>query len=126
VGGKFKLEKELTTCVKGDKVFGPQIYRGKNLLTGKPVAIKIQKVTRRVRMYDLKNEALVYKKLRKNSTPPRLTPEFCPKLYWYGRQGPYNVIVTEYMGANLSQLQENFFNNTGCRFSLESVYKIAF
>jgi len=47
-------------------------------------------------MLSLRNEAMVYKKLRGKKG--------FPKLYWYGKYGHYNVMVTEKMGANLKEL----------------------
>jgi hypothetical protein len=45
-----------------------------------------------------------------------------PKLYWYGREGDYNLMVIELLGDNLEDLMKN---TTGKRFSVLTVLNIA-
>ena len=96
VGGKYKLEQELTFLKGRKKLYGPQIFFGKNLLNGKPVSIKIERITQKKRMHDLRNEAMIYKQMQ--------GIKGFPKMYFYGKQGVYNVLVSEYMGTTLKKL----------------------
>ena len=43
------------------------MFSGSNILNGKVVAIKIERITSKKRMFSLRNEAMVYKKLRGKS-----------------------------------------------------------
>ncbi len=43
------------------------------------------------------------------------------KVYWYGTQDDQNILVTEYLGSNLNELQ----NHVNGKFSLETTYKLA-
>ncbi len=45
-----------------------------------------------------------------------------PKLFWYGREGDYNLMVIELLGDNLEDLMKN---TTGKRFSVLTVLNIA-
>jgi hypothetical protein len=45
-----------------------------------------------------------------------------PKLYWYGREGDYNLMVIELLGDNLEDLMKN---SSGKRFSVLTVLNIA-
>jgi len=45
-----------------------------------------------------------------------------PKLYWYGREGDYNLMVIELLGDNLEDLMKN---TPGKRFSVLTVLNIA-
>jgi hypothetical protein len=45
-----------------------------------------------------------------------------PKLYWYGREGDYNLMVIELLGDNLEDLMKNSANK---RFSVLTVLNIA-
>jgi hypothetical protein len=46
-----------------------------------------------------------------------------PKLFWYGREGDYNLMVIELLGDNLEDLMKNQSN--GKRFSVLTVLNIA-
>lgn len=44
-----------------------------------------------------------------------------PKLFWYGREGDYNLMVIELLGDNLEDLMKSMH---GRRFSLPTVLNI--
>ncbi len=45
-----------------------------------------------------------------------------PKLYWYGREGDYNMMVIELLGDNLEDLMKSV---AGKKFSVLTVLNIA-
>jgi hypothetical protein len=45
-----------------------------------------------------------------------------PKLFWYGREGDYNMMVIELLGDNLEDLMKSV---VGKRFSVLTVLNIA-
>ena len=50
VGGKFKVLRELQVNSDEKKLHGPYIFTGKNLLDGRPIIIKFERITRKSTM----------------------------------------------------------------------------
>ena len=102
---RFKLEKQL-----GAGAFG-EIYSGVDIVTGTPVAVKLESVT--AEYPQLAYEARVYNKLG--------VKRGIPQMYYVGQEGAYNVLVMEQLGHNLEML----FNQCGRKFSLQTVLRLA-
>jgi len=94
----------------GAGAFG-EIYDGVDTRTGMPVAVKLESVA--AEHPQLAYEARVYQELS--------TKQGIPTLYYYGREGNYNVLVMERLGANLEEL----FNRCNRRFTLSTVLLLA-
>lgn len=99
--GKYELAKHL-----GAGSFG-EVYLGVNASTGEQVAIKLEK--RDNRHQQLLLEAKLYRILGGTLG--------VPKVYTYGIDGEYNVLVIELLGQSL----ENLFSQCGRKFSLKTV-----
>jgi len=94
----------------GGGSFG-EIYEGEHLITHDLVAIKVENNQNGVRQ--LKNEDKIYRAL---AGAPGV-----PNVYWYGVEGPYNVLVMDLLGKNLEEL----LRMCGGNFSLKTVLMIA-
>eukprot|EP00397_Hematodinium_sp_SG-2012_P020371 GEMP01020983.1.p1 GENE.GEMP01020983.1~~GEMP01020983.1.p1 ORF type:complete len:355 (+),score=39.95 GEMP01020983.1:42-1067(+) len=101
VGGKFELSKHL-----GAGSFG-EVYLGVNSNNGDQVAIKLEKKDNRHQQLLL--EAKLYRILAGSYG--------IPKVYTYGVDGEYNVLVIELLGLSL----ENCFTQAGRKMGLKSV-----
>lgn len=88
VGGKYRLTKKL-----GSGAFG-EVFLGTNVKTGEKVAVKLEHLT--MKFPQLVYEAMFYKMLKDGAG--------IPKIYWYGVEGDYNVMVMELMGPSLEHL----------------------
>lgn len=80
-------------CKIGSGSFG-EVYVATTMTTGQQVAVKLEKV-------HSSNRQLLYES--------RLYRLFqgevgIPKFYWYGMEGPYNVLVMELLGQSLEEL----------------------
>ncbi|CAG9323176.1 unnamed protein product [Blepharisma stoltei] len=88
VGGKYVLRKKI-----GGGSFG-EIFLGSNLESQEDVAIKIENATCAVPQ--VINEAKLMRSIAGVGVP---------KIYWYGSEGSYNIMVQELLG---SSLEDNF------------------
>ena len=90
------------------------IYRGTNVQTGEPVAMKLE--PSRSPSAQLSYEARVYKHLNSGSATAGI-----PRVYWYGTEGDYNVLVIDLLGPSLEEL----FNSCGRKFTLKTTLMAA-
>ncbi|KAK8792924.1 hypothetical protein WA158_005088 [Blastocystis sp. Blastoise] len=105
VGSVFRLGKKIGSGAFGD------IYNGVNTDTNEEVAIKIEQ--------------------KKNPNPQLLFESKLysvfqggigiPRMYWYGTEGAYNVLVMELLGPNL----EDMYNYCNRKFSLKTILMLA-
>ena len=86
-GGHYCVTKKI-----GHGTFG-QIYEGVNTLNDSKVALKIESI--RTKFPQLRNEANVYNKLQ--------GIDGFPKLYWFGIQNGYNVLIIELLQQTLEE-----------------------
>lgn len=115
VGNKFRVLEQL-----GAGAFG-EIYRGKNMMTGDQVAIKIESM--HVARPQLLDEARVCKMLGPDGprgTPPDVDPAGIPRVWWYGIEGDFHVMIVELLGPSL----EDLFNYCERRFSIQTTCAI--
>ena len=105
IAGKYKLASEI-----GSGSFGT-IYRGANMITHQPVAIKFE-VANTTRP-NLSLEARIYSLLK--------GAVGFPKMLFYGSQGDLNVMVIDLLGKSLQSLVEA----APPRFSLKTVLMLA-
>lgn len=105
VGNTYRIGRKI-----GSGSFG-EIYSGKNLTTGKEVAIKMESCKKK--NPHLLFESRIYKILG-NSVG-------VPKVYWYGIMGSYNVMVMDLLGPSL----EDLFSYCGRKFQLKTVLLLA-
>ena len=102
ISDRYKLDSRKKL---GSGSFG-EIYLGKSLRSNEDVAIKLEPVTNQ--HPQLFHENKVYSAFQGG---PGI-----PKIYWYGKQGNYNILVMETLGPSL----EDIFNEYGCKFSLQT------
>ncbi len=108
VGNKFRIGQKIGSGSFGD------IYRGTNIQTGEPVAIKLEPV--KTRHPQLLYEARLYKILNSGGCTVGV-----PNVWWYGVEGDYNVMVIDLLGPSL----EDLFNFCGRKFSLKATLMLA-
>lgn len=101
IANTFQIDKKI-----GSGAFG-EIYSGKVIHSGAPVAIKVEVNT--AKHPQLAHESRVYKTLAGASGFPRLL--------YFGADGPVNVLVMELVGPSLEQL----FVACGKKFSTKTV-----
>jgi len=94
----------------GCGAFG-QLYEGRDLKTGRKVAIKLESVT--AKAPQLRYEAKLYRLL---GDSPGI-----PGVHWCGTEGDYNALVMDLMGPSL----EDLFESCGRQFSLKTVLMLA-
>jgi len=105
LNGQFMLEKKI-----GCGAFG-QLYEGRDLKTGRKVAIKLESV--KAKAPQLRYEAKLYRVLAGSTG--------IPGVHWFGTEGDYNALVMDLMGPSL----EDLFDSCGRRFSLKTVLMLA-
>eukprot|EP01062_Namystynia_karyoxenos_P017827 TRINITY_DN16601_c0_g1_i1.p1 TRINITY_DN16601_c0_g1~~TRINITY_DN16601_c0_g1_i1.p1 ORF type:complete len:375 (+),score=95.69 TRINITY_DN16601_c0_g1_i1:102-1127(+) len=110
IGGKFRLIRKLGSGSFGD------VYQGVYVDTGAPVAIKLEPA--KTKHPQLIYEARLYKLLNHGNTH---TPPGLPRVYWYGQEGDYNVMVIDLLGPSL----EDLFTFNGKRFSTKTTLMLA-
>eukprot|EP00756_Hemistasia_phaeocysticola_P008161 Hpha_TRINITY_DN14517_c0_g1::TRINITY_DN14517_c0_g1_i1::g.47070::m.47070/K02218/CSNK1, CKI; casein kinase 1 len=110
VGEKFRLGRKLGSGSFGD------VYQGTYVDTGAPVAIKLEPV--KTRHPQLIYEARLYKLLNHGN---QHTPAGLPRVYWYGVEGDYNVMVIDLLGPSL----EDLFTFAGKRFTSKTTLMLA-
>lgn len=108
VGNKYRIGQKIGSGSFGD------IYRGTNIQTGEPVAIKLEPV--KTRHPQLLYEARLYKILNTGGTAVGI-----PNVWWYGVEGDYNVMVIDLLGPSL----EDLFNFCGRKFTLKATLMLA-
>jgi casein kinase 1 len=101
IGGKYRLVRRI-----GSGSFG-EVYRGMDVHSGLEVAVKLEPI--RSRHPQLLHEARIYKLL--------VGGVGVPKLYWYGTQGDFNVMVIDLLAPSL----EDLCKFCGGRFTLKTV-----
>ena len=115
VGNKYRLLEKL-----GAGSFG-EIYRAVNILTGDPVAVKLENISNR--HAQLLPEARLYKMLGPDGpkgTPCGAPALGIPKVHWYGMEGDFHVMVVDMLGPSL----EDIFRYCGCRFSMKTIISL--
>lgn len=94
----------------GDGSFGV-VYEGTNLLNSQTVAIKFE--PRKTLAPQLRDEYRAYRTL---ADSPGI-----PQVYYFGKEGLYNILVIDLLGPNLEEL----FDMCGRRFSVKTVAMVA-
>ena len=94
----------------GSGSFG-EIYLGKDIQTGKEVAVKFEQL--KVRRPQVIEEAKLLQEFRGELG--------FPKFLWYGREGEYHIMVIELLGPSL----EDMFAYCGRKLSLKTVILLA-
>lgn len=117
VGEKYQIERKL-----GGGSFG-DVFLGKNIEDGCRVAIKLEPTS--TRHPQLEGEATVYRELSasegsSNSDADTKQRRGVPRIYFYGSEGDYRVLVMERLGPSLDDL----LNYCGGSFSLKTVLMI--
>lgn len=108
VGGRFRLGKKIGSGSFGD------IYIATTTDTNKDVAVKLESV--RSRHPQLAYEYKLYRLLGHNGQAPGV-----PKVYWFGREGDFNILVLDLLGPSL----EDLFSFCGRKFSLKTTLMLA-
>ena len=105
VGGKYRLGRKIGSGSFGD------IYMGTEVWTNNEVAIKLESI--KSEHPQLLYESKLYKILEGGLGVPRI--------YWYGVEGDYNVMVFELLGPSL----EDLFRFCNRKFSLKTTLMLA-
>ncbi|KAJ6438981.1 casein kinase I isoform delta [Purpureocillium lavendulum] len=105
VNGRYRVNAQL-----GEGGFG-LVYDGHDIMSKDEVAIKLVHIRDDPRI--LEDEASIYRALAGGPGIPRI--------FWYGQQDDYYVLVQELLGPSL----EDLFNFCGRRFSLKTVLLVA-
>jgi casein kinase 1 len=108
VGNKYRIGQKIGAGLYGD------IYRGTNIQTGEPVAIKLEPASSL--HPQLLYEARLYKILNSGGVAVGI-----PSVWWYGIEGDYHVMVIDLLGPSL----EDLFNYCGRKLSLKSTLMLA-
>lgn len=108
VGEEYKL---LGNCKLGSGAFG-DIYQGIDIKSNEDLAIKLETVKEN-KQPQLHYEYKLYTTLQGGVG--------IPKVFWYGSQGKYNVLVMELLGLSL----EDLFNSCNRLFSLKTMVLLA-
>ena len=104
IGGKYKIIRKI-----GKGAYG-QIFLGANTLTAEEIAIKIEPT---IKESQCLYESKIYRILQEGTG--------IPKLYWYGVEYDYNIIILELLGPSL----ETLLKYCKSPFSLKTVLMIA-
>jgi len=105
IGGIYRLGRKIGSGSFGD------IYLGTNIVGGDEYAIKLE--AKKSRHPQLAYEYKVYCILAGGVG--------IPNVYWFGREGDYNVLVMDILGPSL----EDLFNFCSRRFTMKSVLMLA-
>eukprot|EP01105_Mastigella_eilhardi_P019073 TRINITY_DN446_c0_g1_i1.p1 TRINITY_DN446_c0_g1~~TRINITY_DN446_c0_g1_i1.p1 ORF type:complete len:416 (-),score=109.96 TRINITY_DN446_c0_g1_i1:519-1718(-) len=105
VGNKYRIGLKI-----GNGAFG-DIYQGHNIMTGEEIAIKLEPV--KSKHPQLFYEYKLYKVFQGGAG--------VPKVYWFGVEGDYNVMVMQLLGPSL----EDLFACCGNHLSLKTVLMLA-
>ena len=104
INNRFTINKKVGKGSFGD------VHLGHDKLTGNLVAIKLE---HRDAKLMLKHEFDVYNEIWSSDHK-------IPRIYWYGNEGEFRVMVMEYLGESL----ESLFNRCHRKFSLKTVLMI--
>ncbi|XP_070147370.1 casein kinase I-like [Ovis canadensis] len=104
-GGKYKLVRKI-----GSGSFG-KVYLAINITNGEEVAVKLE--PQKARQPQLLYESRLYKLLQGGIGIPRV--------WWYGQEKDYNVLVMDLLGPSL----EDLFNFCSRRFTVKTVLMLA-
>ncbi|XP_037011872.2 casein kinase I-like [Artibeus jamaicensis] len=105
VGGKYKLVRKIGAGSFGD------VYLALNLTNGEGVAVKVE--SQRATHAQLLYESKLYKVLRGGVGIPRI--------WWYGQEKDYNVLVMDLLGPSL----EDLFNFCSRSFTMKTILMLA-
>lgn len=104
VAGKYLLQKKLGAGSFGD------VFLGQNTETREEVAIKLEDT--QAKFPQVLSEAKIMSLLKGSGIP---------KVYWYGTEGSFNIMVLELLGSSL----EEVFNKCSRKFTAKTVILIA-
>merc|ERR1740121_2024247 len=104
VNGRYKTQREIGSGSYSD------VYLGVDTLSGDEVAMKFE-WTKADKGARLLYEAKLYQSLPRHQGIPRV-----PRIFWYGRQAEYNIMVMELLGPSL----EDLFRACNRKFSLKT------
>jgi casein kinase 1 len=109
-GGRIRVAKQYLIQKKlGSGSFG-EVYQGLNQTTNEEVAIKLEES--QSKFPQVISEAKILSSLQ--------GPGF-PKVFWYGSEGRFNIMIQELLGSSL----EDVFTKNDRRFSLKSILNIS-
>lgn len=108
VGNRYRIGQKI-----GSGSFG-EIYRGTNIQTGEPVAIKLEQI--KTRHPQLTFEARFYRLLNAGGGAVGI-----PTVMYHGVEGEFNVLVIELLGPSL----EDLFTFCNRKFSLKCTLLVA-
>jgi len=106
INNRYSINKKVGKGSFGD------VHLGYDKKTGNMVAIKLEYYQRRS---TLDHEYKIY-----NEVCGKKTNCHIPKIYWYGHEGDYRVMVMEFLGNSL----ESLLNTCGRKFSLKTTTMI--
>ena len=109
-GGRIRVAKQYLMQKKlGSGSFG-EVYLGVNISTQEEVAIKLEDT--QSKFPQVISEAKIINSLQGPGIP---------KIFWYGNEGHFNIMIQELLGSSL----EEVFNKNDRRFSIKSILNIA-
>ena len=108
VGGDYRLVEKI-----GSGHFGV-IYRAIHISKKHEVAVKLELIRPGRNFSMLSNEYNLYKKFNQND-------ECVPKVFWFGSEKGYNILIMELLGRSL----EDLFISSSKNFSLDTVVTLA-
>lgn len=108
VNARWRLERQL-----GSGAFA-KVYEARDVKRGVVVAVKLERVGGKML---LEKESQIYSTIDDH----RGADSRIPRMYYFGREGPYNVLVMDCLGASLGQL----LRRRGKGFSTKSVLQMA-
>ena len=108
-GSHGKSDNHSARCLTESQL--AEIYLARDILLGQKVAVKLEPVEGGHRT--LKHEINIYSILGRGTGIPRV--------YWFGRESGFNVMVISHLGRSL----DNLFVRCKFRFSVNTVLQLA-